>query len=170
MTVDVFSLHLFESRWAIVYLAQMKPLIVPILNDSEWSVYLSCVMNFKSSWGCCWCTLKKKICSIFQIPCIYVVFQGWICAFHNLKMTFQSGFRFLEDRLLFIATYYTDLHLWIKYFCGWGCLFHSPTFINNNIIHLLIKWSIGSNHLVVISFHITFWGLIILMLLTSRPY
>lgn len=31
------SLHIFSSwcRWAIVYLAQMKPLIVPILSEGE---------------------------------------------------------------------------------------------------------------------------------------
>ena len=28
----------FFVRWAIVYLAQLKPLIVPILNEAEWGV------------------------------------------------------------------------------------------------------------------------------------
>jgi hypothetical protein len=29
--------YLLSARWAIVYLAQMKPLIVPILSEGEWS-------------------------------------------------------------------------------------------------------------------------------------
>lgn len=35
----IFYFAFVEFRWAIVYLAQMKPLIVPILNDSEWSLF-----------------------------------------------------------------------------------------------------------------------------------
>lgn len=85
---NFISLHIFFAwcRWAIVYLAQMKPLIVPILSEGEWSslwgkLSLQCRLwlvairhHFPNR---CW----QGLLSFVSVSLCRVVFQPLDCVF-----------------------------------------------------------------------------------------
>jgi len=97
--------YLLSARWAIVYLAQMKPLIVPILSEGEWRYpkWARCTFLVNKHW------LVEKLWFYASIIVMYLLVLG---LYNFISVGFDYFFSF--SFYIFAVVLFSCFAIWFN--------------------------------------------------------